>query len=979
MKRNEKHILTSTRDAKIGSGLNIIVYSPYVISNKTGLDLYIDGGGRNKAISRVREEDDACEIHRAKPKMWSFNLEDDPSNRARIRVSDSRFGERLSFDALGSAYEVTLQGSNRGKEIALGVDVQQGQGKYNLTKIVEISPRYIVKNNLQQIIEFKEPGQDEILFAVKPSSIEALHYLQRFEDKHLCVRLVENTSDGNTDHQWSSPFVISNIGRTHVKLFSQSRGTSLLRIDTILEQATLFLHVEHAGKQWPYSVRNFTDFEFTFFQSNPYVDDQGVEQTPHPHFQPIRYRLPSKSVMSYAWDYPAAAIKELVLACNGRERRVQLAEIGVLRPMRVPASEEANGGIIDLSVVADGPVQTLIITNYDPATSMYKLHGKGQTQSQRLAATGSRSSQAANDPNMSNEQFKIDEVDDNENVFTLRVMWEGIGISLINRRYKELCYTTLRGFDLSYRASALYESIAMKLKWVQVDNQLYGGQYDVIVFPSVLPQTSRETTNHPTLSASVTRVRDESYGVLYIKYATVLMQQMTIEMDEDFMLSLMDFARDPEASWVGTQKDVLCDESLDIPSPKDATAGIDIYIETLHIQPFQIDLSFMRSDRINAEAAAPSSNTTMMYFFNIFTMAIGNINDAPVKLNALLLENVRTPLPLLVQSVTTHYTQGFLYQVHKILGSADFLGNPVGLFNNISSGFMDMFYEPYKGFVMSDDPQELGIGIAKGGLSFLKKSVYGVSDSVSKITGSMSKGLSVATMDREFQNRRRLNMARNRPKHALYGLTNGATSFIDGISSGFSGLALAPLEGAAKEGATGFLKGIGKGLIGLPTKTAIGFFDLASNLSEGVRNTTTVFDADAICPIRPARYIASDGIVRPYNEREAIGQKIMKSANGGRYFDDVYLAHLKLSDGDMMVLVTTTRIVMLSLVRGTAEWEVFWKELAEIVRRQTGIALNLRRGASFFIPLSDDDSRVFLRNVITDAVSKFNRRVETLC
>ena len=104
-------------------------------------------------------------------------------------------------------------------------------------------------------------------------------------------------------------------------------------------------------------------------------------------------------------------------------------------------------------------------------------------------------------------------------------------------------------------------------------------------------------------------------------------------------------------------------------------------------------------------------------------MAIGNINDAPIKLNALFIENIRVPIPILADSIQTHYSQAFFYQLHNIIGSADFLGNPVGLFNLLSSGVIDIFYEPYQGFVLNDRPQELGIGIAKGGLSFVKKSV----------------------------------------------------------------------------------------------------------------------------------------------------------------------------------------------------------------------------------------------------------------
>jgi len=63
--------------------------------------------------------------------------------------------------------------------------------------------------------------------------------------------------------------------------------------------------------------------------------------------------------------------------------------------------------------------------------------------------------------------------------------------------------------------------------------------------------------------------------------------------------------------------------------------------------------------------------------------------------------------------MTMHYREQFIGQIHKVLGSADFLGNPVGLFNTLSSGVAELFYEPYQGMIMNDGPQELGIGIAR--------------------------------------------------------------------------------------------------------------------------------------------------------------------------------------------------------------------------------------------------------------------------
>lgn len=137
-------------------------------------------------------------------------------------------------------------------------------------------------------------------------------------------------------------------------------------------------------------------------------------------------------------------------------------------------------------------------------------------------------------------------------------------------------------------------------------------------------------------------------------------------------------------------------------------------------------------------------------------MAVGNINEAPLEMNALAIKDMRLTLPDLQGRITYHYSQEVLRQLYRILGSADFIGNPVGLFTNVSSGVADIFYEPFNGAVMHGN-QELGIGIAKvrkdvgypsdislifdqGAASFVKKTVFGVSDSFTKFTSSVGKG-----------------------------------------------------------------------------------------------------------------------------------------------------------------------------------------------------------------------------------------------
>ncbi|KAE8241994.1 hypothetical protein A4X13_0g7175, partial [Tilletia indica] len=459
---------------------------------------------------------------------------------------------------------------------------------------------------------------------------------------------------------------------------------------------------------------------------------------------------------------------------------------------------------------------------------------------------------------------------------------------------------------------------------------------------------------------------------------SILLQEITAELDEDFLFALYDFSKLRGASWeaVADENSDFIEHPRDIPEPHASIAGQDdIYFEVLHLQPIALNLSFMRTERVNADERVSSRNP-LIFFFNALTMALGNVNDAPVRLNALVLENVRLSPAVLQQRIVYHYGQGFLLQLYRVLGSADFLGNPVGLFTNVSSGVADIFYEPYQGLVMHGN-KELGLGIARGASSFVKKTVFGVTDSVSKVTGSIGKGLAAATMDKDFQSRRRMSRFRNKPKHALYGITAGANSFFTSVASGFEGLALKPLEGAEQGGAAGFFKGVGKGIVGAITKPAVGVFDLASNVTEGMRNTTVVFDQNDIDRVRLPRFIAADGVVRPYSDREALGQTWLKNVDNGRLMKENYVAHVDVEDAesDAVAMLTTTRVLLIRTLKLKVLLEIPLAELSSISLEAQGIALVLQGNSERpFLKIPDPGTRNFFFKHAANVVRQYNAK-----
>lgn len=941
-------------------GTKVSIYSPYLLVNRTGKDLFIMDNF-NTLCSKSRQgvlTGDEKEF----PDMFSFGIENDAfgflrgnleRNTIQLRVGDSYPSEKFSIDKIGQSFEVRVGLKTRNFENDVGIYITEGQGIYNLTKVIIITPRYIIRNDLDMPIVFSLVGSSKVV-NVTPGAASPIYDMPTYGDKQMLIGFKEGA--GNM----SAAFVINNVGEIYIRVKKlDSNAHMLLRVVISTEHASVFINILDAKNLWPYSIRNFSDSEFFIYQADPYIDKDG-NRISDAEFTPVFYKIPPKSVMPYAWDFPAAEVKELVIRCGNRERYIQLAEIGSLMPMRV----KKEGGavqIFDLNVIADGPVQALMISEYDPRTSMYQLKQNKSTSTTITTAV--------------KDEFETN-IKDEKYYTNIILNFEGIGVSLVNTKnnYQELCYTTIRGIEFHYNESDIYQTASLKMKWLQIDNQLYSCIYPVILFPTIVPKSSYEMNSHPVFSASVARLKDNTHGVNYIKFATILLQELSIQVDEDFLWAILDFSKIPGAAWNTDVKNELWDKNLQIPEPPTIRSTDDLYFEALHLQPLQFNISFVRTERVNVEDTMTTQNA-LAVAADVLTMAIGNINDAPVRLSALILENIRTPVPYLIQNISEHYKQAFLYQLYKVLGSADLLGNPVGLFNNISSGVMDIFYEPYQGYIMTDRPQELGIGLAKGSLSFLKKSVFGVSDSVSRFTNSMAKGLTAASMDKDFQEKRRLTRQVGKPNHPVDGLSIGATSFINGISSGLTGLATAPMEGATREGTSGFFKGLGKGLLGLPTKTATGVLDLANNISESIKNTTTVFDGEGIEKVRLPRFIPFDGAVITFSEKDAQGQYWLKTCNGGIYSDDQYLAHVVLQGGDHACIISFNRILVMKVFDMTVDWQISLDNILNITLEKTGIRIKTKNinEPSRFVPLPDRADKRYLYNQIAIAVNEYNK------
>ncbi|KAI1310241.1 hypothetical protein EDD11_003857 [Mortierella claussenii] len=951
-----------------GGAVKFSVYCPYVILNKTGLDVVFKAKSfmQNAKIAAGQGANRMVQ-NKALPLMFSYGKAEN-GNRVLLQVGgNTQWSRPVSFEAVGSIMEIAVQAMERKEEIHLGMNVELGKGKYALTKVVTITPRFILKNNLDEDLNFREFSSNNVTLLPAHQRVP-LRYLRQGQQKLLSLRLPGVTS------RWSAPFNIDEMGKMHVKILRSDGEVELIRVHVMMEVATVFIVLNKEEGRWPYRIDNRSSWDISFCQNSPARSESSTASTASfSSLSAKTYKLKAGETMAYSWDLPHMNEKALVLSANGLEREVSLQEIGSLKPFEFPAGD-ANS-ILSIDVIAEGRTQVLVLADYDSKQSLFKKRSSSQ-----LTITDRDDSDKDSNKDLTKDGFEVIDMD-TVVTFSFQVRLEGIGISILNQRMQELIYLSMTDLEIGYTDSNMYQTVKVLVKWLQIDNQLYGGSSPIILCPTQTPKDSKDAAVHPTLHSTLMRVKDDTHGVVYIKYFSALLQELTVAMDEDFLYTLLEFSKFNVPGWTeDTSKVQLCDESLDLPEPTATEDENQLFFEMLQLHPMKVNLSFMRSDRVNIDEAQQktSSHNPIMYIFNVLTMAIGNIDAAPIKLNALVLKDVRASGPVLVDLLQRHYSQGFFYQLHLVVGSIEFLGNPVGLFNNLSSGVADFFYEPYQGFVMGDRPQDVGLGIARGTSSLLKKTVFGFSDSLAKISGSVGKGLSAATMDKTFQERRRMGGQRNAPKHALSGISQGASSLAQGLVSGVTGIVEQPLAGAQNGGMEGFFKGVGKGLVGAVTKPLVGVFDFTTNVTSGIRNTTTVFDKDQRRKRIP-RHVPKNGILTLYDKSEALGQFWLKQVDSGRYFYDDYIAHLVLKGDNMVAMLTSKRIMVFRAESLKVEWELEFSEIQSIAPFPRGIAITSRRDRQEnFIPIFEQTSLQWFSSKIEEKVNQFNAELKPL-
>nr|KAF6509027.1 vacuolar protein sorting 13-like protein D [Rousettus aegyptiacus] len=482
-----------------------------------------------------------------------------------------------------------------------------------------------------------------------------------------------------------------------------------------------------------------------------------------------------------------------------------------------------GSGMLSIRVIPDGPTRALQITDF----------------SQRKS---DRSSYELDElPVTEQELQKLKNPDREQELEVLVKLEGGIGLSLINKVPEELVFASLTGINVHYTQLATSHMLELSIQDVQVDNQLIGTTQPFMLYVTPLSNENEAIEMGPAVQVNAVELPSKSALTNIYKHLMITAQRFTVQIEEKLLLKLLSFFGYDQAE----SEVEKYDENLHEKTVEQGGTPIRYYFENLKISIPQIKLSVFTSNKLPLDLKALKST---------LGFPLIRFEDAVINLDPFTRVHPYETKEFIINDVLKHFQEELLSQAARILGSVDFLGNPMGLLNDVSEGVTGL--------------------IKYGNVGGLIRNVtHGVSNSAAKFAGTLSDGLG-KTMDNRHQSEREYIRyhAATSGEHLVAGIHGLAHGIIGGLTS----VITSTVEGVKTEGGvSGFISGLGKGLVGTVTKPVAGALDFASETAQAVRDTATLSGprTQAQRARKPRVCSGPQGLLPRYSESQADGQE----------------------------------------------------------------------------------------------------------
>lgn len=387
---------------------------------------------------------------------------------------------------------------------------------------------------------------------------------------------------------------------------------------------------------------------------------------------------------------------------------------------------------------------------------------------------------------------------------------QGLGVSIVSRQpQEEIAFVSLENISLEAIATETVRSLDLSVGDIQIDNQLFETQCPVALFTTKCTD-SPTRRRLPALHLNIKLLPSPNANAIIFEHWILSLRPVSIYLEERLILRLAMFMG------IGrSQNETLPDES-DYEAHQVATKILAAnakryYFGDLKIVPSQIRLSVITASKLSPQ---------LLEMKKALGLTLIKFEDAVIEFEKFTDRHHFETSEVYLRAIKSHYKQQLKWQAAFILGSVDFLGNPLGFANDLSEGVSGLIFE----------------GSVK---SLVKNVTHGISNSTAKITETLSDGLGRVVLDeQDTETRQRILEVPSGSNSTGDHLVAGIKGLSFGLLGGVTSIVKHTYMGAQNDGFQGFISGLGKGIVGTVTKPVIGMLDLASETANAVRETS---------------------------------------------------------------------------------------------------------------------------------------------
>ncbi|KAL3526718.1 hypothetical protein ACH5RR_011374 [Cinchona calisaya] len=714
--------------------LEAAVYTSYTLANDTQLSLYCFADN-HKPLSRDEVEKHGSgflpELGAYLPpksrKSWFIK-----NHKLRVKMVEEHASEALlNLDALSGLTEIDLEVEEKAgvrSVTKLGIALKASSNKVVPSQLVSMNPRHIVLNESEEVICVRQCYlEDDMqgIIAIDSKQRTALKlqkgpmkkgettifekllrkHSKTLDDSRLFIQFQPNDASCG----WSGPVCIASLGQFFLKFRRSSKdpvsqsdcmtsgnpnSCKFAAVHVVEEDSSLVLHFHRPpNADLPYRIENcLRDAPITYYQKDS-LEPETLGSGSSVDFVWDDLSLPRKLVVQIddvhlLWEISLDKVR----AWKPFNRAKQQRGMGFHFPLDMKPGEKNRNGYGQ--VIGTGTVKL-----------GYEVYAEGLTRVLRICEFSDSHKGDKMFYSSSKMRFRI-------SYFALQLLEYAKKDKDVGEAssYSPIIITRLDNIDIHSMFTDQHKVNRITVQSLSVDQKLVGAPFATVLRKH---QPQYNDTDDSMLQVVLVILSSNS-KVTYIKYLSIILQPLDLNLDEETLMRIVPFWR----------------KSLSDPN----APSRQYYFDHFEIHPVKIVASFLPGDAYSSYTSTQEMLRSLLHS----VIKIPTIKNTTVELNGVLVTHALITLRELSVKCAQHYSWYALRAIYIAKGSPLLPPAFASIFDDFASSSLDVFFDPSSGLINLP-------GLTMGTFKLISKCIDGKGFSGTKrYFGDLGKTLKVA-------------------------------------------------------------------------------------------------------------------------------------------------------------------------------------------------------------------------------------------